>query len=92
MGKQLKDHPKLTHKMGRDIYGMQIDSFKCFQHIRTTVPLEGIQIESGDEIRIPFELVNTYGHSLNFEKFVLLECSKIEGKKSSNNSSWIYLI
>jgi hypothetical protein len=72
VGKQLKDHTKLTHKMGRDLYGMPIDSFKSFQRIKTTVDLKALDMAPGDEIRVPFELINTYDRSLSFEKVHLI--------------------
>lgn len=72
VGKQLADHTFLTHKMDRDLFGYAIDPFSSFQRIRCVIEPETVDMVRGEEVRIPFQLVNTYDQELVFENARLM--------------------
>ena len=72
IGKQLTDHTFFTHKMDQDLFGCAIDSFSSFQRIRCLIETENLDMVPGEEVRIPFQLVNTYDQSLVFENARLM--------------------
>lgn len=72
IGKQLTEHSFLTRKMDQDLYGYAIDPFRSFQHIECIIDLESLEMRPGQEVRIPFKLINTYDIALNFENIRLM--------------------
>jgi hypothetical protein len=72
VGKQLTDHMYLTHKMDQDLYGSSIDSFRSFQNVECVIEQKSLEMSLGQQVRIPFKLVNPYDTSLNFENVRLM--------------------
>ncbi len=72
IGKQLTEHSFLIRKMDQDLYGYAIDPFRSFQNIQCIIELESLEMRPGQDVRIPFKLINTYDMTLNFESIRLM--------------------
>ena len=72
VGKQLTEYTFLTHKIDRDLYGRDIDSYSRYQFIECLIEQESLEMQPGTTHRIPFKLVNTYDKEISFEKIRLL--------------------
>jgi hypothetical protein len=72
VGKQLTEHSFLTRKMDQDLYGYGIDPFRSSQNIECIIELESLEMSPGNQVRIPFKLINTYDQVLSYENFRLL--------------------
>lgn len=71
VGKQLKKNQFLVNKNGLDLYSCRIDPFRTYEKMECLIEAESIEMTRGQEIRIPFKLINTYDEAIDFKNIRL---------------------
>lgn len=67
VGKQLDDKEYLLTKADDSLFGYVIDPFRSFQNIKCLIEAEALDMVAGQEVRIPFDMINTYDRDISIQ-------------------------